>query len=281
MTWTTPPVASNTISTDGIDINDWGVTIPYGPEGQPETVTLSTWDFAGQEIYYATHQFFLSARSLYFLVFNLLSPVQSHVEFWLQSIRNAAPDSPVFIIGSHADDERCTEEYTAAMLKRCVKAIRCVSCVSCQSVLIRFCCACDRLEDKYQRRFPNIAGFHFIGAPSGKGLDALHASLVNVIAAQVRVSLRQPSRVRVRYVRRECQVFTFLVVRAGMRGRAAAEQLHGAGEADRDRGQEEAAAHRVVGRVPGHGPPVPHRRRTRPPHRHLHPAQPGLTRPLP
>jgi len=136
MTWTTPPVASNTISTDGIDINDWGVTIPYGPEGQPETVTLSTWDFAGQEIYYATHQFFLSARSLYFLVFNLLSPVQSHVEFWLQSIRNAAPDSPVFIIGSHADDERCTEEYTAAMLKRCVKAIRwvCRVCRVCRVV---------------------------------------------------------------------------------------------------------------------------------------------------
>jgi internalin A len=58
------------------------VTIPYGPEGHQETVTLSTWDFAGQEIYYATHQFFLSERSLYFLVFNLLSPVQSHVEFW-------------------------------------------------------------------------------------------------------------------------------------------------------------------------------------------------------
>jgi hypothetical protein len=138
MTWR---AASNTISTDGIDINDWGVTIPYGPEGQSETVTLSTWDFAGQEIYYATHQFFLSARSLYFLVFNLLSPVQSHVEFWLQSIRNAAPDSPVFIIGSHADDERCTEEYTAAMLKRCVKALRCVCrvCRVVQFVLIRFC----------------------------------------------------------------------------------------------------------------------------------------------
>jgi hypothetical protein len=37
---------------------------------------------AGQEIYYSTHQFFLSERSLYVVVFNLLAPEQSHVEYW-------------------------------------------------------------------------------------------------------------------------------------------------------------------------------------------------------
>jgi hypothetical protein len=36
----------------------------------------------GQEIYYATHQFFLSERSLFLVVFNLLSLVQSRVEYW-------------------------------------------------------------------------------------------------------------------------------------------------------------------------------------------------------
>jgi GTPase SAR1 family protein len=45
-------------------------------------VDLSAWDFAGQEIYYATHQFFLSERSLFLVVFNLVSPVESRIEYW-------------------------------------------------------------------------------------------------------------------------------------------------------------------------------------------------------
>lgn len=28
-------------------------------------ITYSCWDFAGQEVYYLTHQFFLSERSIY------------------------------------------------------------------------------------------------------------------------------------------------------------------------------------------------------------------------
>jgi hypothetical protein len=40
----------------------------------------------GQEIYYATHQFFLSERSLFLVVFNLLSLVQSRVEYWYEPL---------------------------------------------------------------------------------------------------------------------------------------------------------------------------------------------------
>ena len=36
--------------TDGIDITSWNV--PY----QGETLTFSVWDFAGQTVYYNTHQ---------------------------------------------------------------------------------------------------------------------------------------------------------------------------------------------------------------------------------
>jgi hypothetical protein len=36
----------------------------------------------GQKLYYTSHSFFLSERSLYFVVFNLASPQQSNVEFW-------------------------------------------------------------------------------------------------------------------------------------------------------------------------------------------------------
>ena len=38
------------------------------------TVAFSSWDFAGQELYYYTHLFFLSTRGIYLLCFNLLKP---------------------------------------------------------------------------------------------------------------------------------------------------------------------------------------------------------------
>jgi hypothetical protein len=42
---------------------------------------------AEQEVYYATHGFFLSTRAIYLLIFNLLeSEEESQIEYWLQSI---------------------------------------------------------------------------------------------------------------------------------------------------------------------------------------------------
>ena len=34
-------------------------------------MVLNIWDFAGKEVYYATHQIFLTSRALYVFVFNL------------------------------------------------------------------------------------------------------------------------------------------------------------------------------------------------------------------
>jgi GTPase SAR1 family protein len=36
------------------------------------SVTFYTWDFGGQEEYYVTHQCFLSTRSLYLVVWNVM-----------------------------------------------------------------------------------------------------------------------------------------------------------------------------------------------------------------
>ena len=38
--------------TDGIDIKNWEVKVP----NQDVTITYSIWDFAGQTVYYNTHQ---------------------------------------------------------------------------------------------------------------------------------------------------------------------------------------------------------------------------------
>jgi hypothetical protein len=56
-----------TAATDGIDIHSWK---PANSE-----VVLSIWDFAGQELYYSTHQFFLSKNAVFCLVFDASKPL--------------------------------------------------------------------------------------------------------------------------------------------------------------------------------------------------------------
>ena len=53
------------LSTVGVDLGDW----EYTPIRKPK-VTFMTWDFGGQEEYYATHQCFLTQRSLYLLIWS-------------------------------------------------------------------------------------------------------------------------------------------------------------------------------------------------------------------
>ncbi|HEX8181014.1 MAG TPA: COR domain-containing protein [Pyrinomonadaceae bacterium] len=86
--------------TDGIDIQKWQVLI----DGQP--VRLNVWDFGGQEIMHATHQFFLTKRSLYLLVIDArLGAEENHIEDWLKIIKSFGQDSPVIIVGNKIDQQ--------------------------------------------------------------------------------------------------------------------------------------------------------------------------------
>ncbi|EGC30717.1 roco6, ROCO family protein [Dictyostelium purpureum] len=78
-----------------------------GPVGSMvnQKVTMSIWDCAGQELYYTSHQMFLTDSALYVVVWNLCKPeVNSRVEFWLHSIRSKAESAPILLIGTHLDD---------------------------------------------------------------------------------------------------------------------------------------------------------------------------------
>ena len=84
------------ISTDGIDIERWSLKT-----NNKQTITFSAWDFAGQEIYYATHSFFLSTTAIYLIIFDLRFHFeQSRVEFWLNSVASRASNAPVILIGT-------------------------------------------------------------------------------------------------------------------------------------------------------------------------------------
>ena len=86
--------------TVGIDITNW--TVDKQEKGR---VTFSVWDFAGQTVFYNTHQFFLTNRSLYLLLWNIrLGFEHSGLPFWLSSIACHAPQAPVFIVGTHVDE---------------------------------------------------------------------------------------------------------------------------------------------------------------------------------
>ncbi|MEG4404164.1 leucine-rich repeat domain-containing protein [Microcoleus sp. MON2_D5] len=90
----------NQPQTDGLNITDWQITVNTKP------VKLNVWDFGGQEIYHATHQFFLTKRSLYLLVCNCrTSEDENRLEYWLKLIESFGDASPVILVGNKCDEQ--------------------------------------------------------------------------------------------------------------------------------------------------------------------------------
>ncbi len=89
-------------TTRGINIQPWQLV---AADEDSTRMTLNVWDFGGQEIYHATHQFFLTQRSLYILVWDACQEEeQTRIEYWLNAIETFAEDSPVLIVMNKADE---------------------------------------------------------------------------------------------------------------------------------------------------------------------------------
>lgn len=87
--------------TDGIAITQWMIRVAG------EDVKLNVWDFGGQEIMHATHQFFMTKRSLYVLVVNAREGEQdANIEYWLRLIAGFGGESPVLIVINKVCDHR-------------------------------------------------------------------------------------------------------------------------------------------------------------------------------
>ena len=89
------------MSTVGVDIGDW--TYERKGRGSLGPVTFRTWDFGGQQEYYTTHQYFLSRRSLYLVLWKIVDGEKgiNEIQQWLINIQARAPNSPVLIVGTH------------------------------------------------------------------------------------------------------------------------------------------------------------------------------------
>ncbi|MEM8639845.1 MAG: COR domain-containing protein [Cyanobacteria bacterium P01_G01_bin.54] len=88
-------------STEGIDVLRWEFPHPDGHDFR-----TNIWDFGGQEIYHATHQFFLTKRSLYLLVADTREQ-STDFYYWLKIIELLSDNSPVLIIKNEKQNRQC------------------------------------------------------------------------------------------------------------------------------------------------------------------------------
>lgn len=80
--------------TKGIFITEWQLRLR-----ENEQVRLNVWDFGGQEIMHATHQFFFTKRSLYLLVLNGREGGEdTEADYWLKLIESFGGNSPVIVV---------------------------------------------------------------------------------------------------------------------------------------------------------------------------------------
>lgn len=85
--------------------------------------------------YYATHQYFLSKRSLYLVVWKITDSHRGINEIlqWLVNIQARAPNSPVIIVGTHYDvvqefDPHISEEYQQIIRDRFINIVDAEKC---------------------------------------------------------------------------------------------------------------------------------------------------------
>ncbi|KRZ86414.1 Leucine-rich repeat serine/threonine-protein kinase 1 [Trichinella sp. T8] len=115
------------ISTVGVDVNEWTYQPKRQKGRQRPPITFRTWDFGGQREYYATHQYFLSKRSIYLVVWKVSDGEAGIAEFtqWLINIQARAPNSPVIIVGTHVDAIRSNHKrFPAEYLDKLQTTIR-------------------------------------------------------------------------------------------------------------------------------------------------------------
>lgn len=84
-------------STRGIDIRVWNF------DSHSRRFRINLWDFGGQEIYHATHQFFLTRRSLYVLVADSRKE-DTDFHYWLNVVELLSDGSPAIVLLNEKQD---------------------------------------------------------------------------------------------------------------------------------------------------------------------------------
>ena len=134
-------------STEGIAIDSWDLKMPLE---KSEQFRFNIWDFGGQEKYDATHQFFITERTVYLFVTEARQE-SNYLDFdyWLNIVQMLGNNSPVIVVQNKIDKRNRSLPTT-----------------------------------KYSRQFPNIIGFADVSC--AKGYEETIGELRNLIQEAVR-----------------------------------------------------------------------------------------------
>ncbi len=143
-------------STEGIEIRNWNLKTKNNEE-----LKINIWDFGGQEIYHSTHQFFLSKRSIYLLVWDAridkMMPDLASFNYWLRVVSLLSKNSPILVVQNKIDERT------------------------------------SRVAEKYmQDFFPNIVGFYEVSAKEKTGIEELRKIIENEINKQPHIGEKLP-----------------------------------------------------------------------------------------
>jgi len=98
-------------STEGIEVSSWRfpTVVRLADGGKKKIAThefrVNIWDFGGQEIYHATHQFFLTRRSVYVLVVDDRKE-DTDFNYWLHIVELLSDGSPLLIVQNEKQGRR-------------------------------------------------------------------------------------------------------------------------------------------------------------------------------
>jgi GTPase SAR1 family protein len=92
------PMTADSESTPGVDTMLWQL--------EKENINVRIWDFAGHTITHAVHQFFLSERCLYLIVYDGRTEERNRLEYWLDHMKNYGGDSQAMILVNKRDQHR-------------------------------------------------------------------------------------------------------------------------------------------------------------------------------
>ncbi len=98
------PFSEHENQTHGVNVEtlELGKLPMFKPYEQVKDVKARFWDFGGQEIMHASHQFFLTHRSIY--VFVLDSRTDNKKDYWLRHIQKFGGKSPAIVAINKMDD---------------------------------------------------------------------------------------------------------------------------------------------------------------------------------
>lgn len=148
-------IKSDVYSTEGIEVNKWNFVT-----SNDDKFTANFWDFGGQEIYHATHQFFLTKRSLYLLVWEARKDDDiTSFDYWLNVISLLSNKSPIIIIQNKTDERLKTIDQTGI-----------------------------------KENFPNVIDFYNVSALKGVGIEDLREKIKSEIINLEHVGTKMPSK---------------------------------------------------------------------------------------